>query len=90
MKLVCRVFGFLACASLCPLVAPLSLNVTAIGSQNGASTLECWEMESPFTVSDIPGTNGSALILLGDMTNVSYAVIPPGLDAGYHNTAHPQ
>ncbi|TLD13433.1 uncharacterized protein PgNI_02711 [Pyricularia grisea] len=28
-------------------VAEMRLNVTAIGAQNGASTIECWEVDSP-------------------------------------------
>ncbi|CAN8103336.1 unnamed protein product [Discula destructiva] len=72
------------------MVSPLSLNMTAIGSQNGASTLECWQMDSPFSISDTPGINGSAVVDLGDVANISYIVTPPGLDGGYHNPPHPQ
>lgn len=90
MKHVPLLFGILIWACLQPRATTLSLNITAIGSENGASTLECWEMDTPFSLTDTPGLNGSALVVLGEVTNFSYAVIPPGLDAGYHNTAHPQ
>lgn len=90
MKHIHSVLGFLVWARFQPMVATLGLNVTAIGFQNGASTLECWEMDTPFSLSSTPGINGSATVALGDVTGVSYAVIPPGLDGGYHNTPYPQ
>lgn len=82
--------GFFAWNCFQLTVATLSLNVTAIGYQNGASTLECWEMDTPFYLSETPGIKGSAIVALGDVTSVSYVVTPPGLDGGYHNTPHPQ
>lgn len=71
-------------------MAATSLNITAIGAQNGASTLECWEMEAPFSISTTPGINGSASVVLGEVANLSYIVTPPGLDGGFHNAPYNQ
>lgn len=79
-----------AWACFSAVVVALYLNITAIGAQNGASTLECWEMETPFSTSTTPGINGSASVVLGNVTNLSYTVTPPGLDGGFHNAAYNQ
>lgn len=71
--------------SLLAPVTGLNLNITAVGAQNGASTLECWTMDTPFSLATIPGIAGSASIILGNVTDFTYVVIPPGLDAGLHH-----
>lgn len=48
-------------------VQSLSLNVTAIAATNNASTLECWQMDTPFSISTTSGTAGSASLGLGDV-----------------------
>lgn len=48
-------------------VQALDLNITAIGAANNASTLECWQMTTPFTISSTAGTSGSASLELGDV-----------------------
>lgn len=82
--------GLLAWGCFRPSVIAINLNITAVGAQNGASTLECWEMETPFSISNTPGTNGSAYVVLSDITNLSYLVTPPGLDGGFHNAPYNQ
>lgn len=72
------------------LAAALNLNVTALGAANGASTLECWQLESPFSISSQAGTAGSASLNLGDAANLTYAVIPAGFDGGLHNAPYNQ
>lgn len=74
--------GLLAAAQSC---LALQLNVTAIGARNGSSTLECWQMDAPFVISNQAGTVGSALANLGNVTGLLYSVIPAGFDGGVHN-----
>ncbi|KAK7987187.1 hypothetical protein PG996_006212 [Apiospora saccharicola] len=61
------------------------LNITAIGASAGKSTLECWQLDAPFAVSDTPGTRGSAAANLGNVTNFGFGVIPANFDGGLHN-----
>ncbi|KAI1432029.1 hypothetical protein GGR50DRAFT_633769 [Xylaria sp. CBS 124048] len=71
-------------------VASLKLNVTAIGARHGSSTLECWQLDNPFVVSDEPGTAGSAQVTLGEVANISYSLLPAKFDGGVHNAPHNQ
>lgn len=77
-------------AQLVPFVAALKLNITAISARNGCSTLECWQLDAPFDLSDEPGTAGSAVTRLGNAANVSYSVVPPHFDGGLHAAPHNQ
>lgn len=74
----------LLAALLQPSVA-LQLNITALGAANNASTLECWQMDTPFTISTQQGTSGSAQLGLGNVSTISYSVLPADFDAGVHN-----
>lgn len=65
--------------------ASLKLNVTAIGARHGSSTLECWQMDQPFNTSAQPGTVGSALTQLGNVSTLSYTIFPSLFDVGLHN-----
>lgn len=67
------------------LVQALSLNITAIGAANNASTLECWQMDNPFESAAIPGITGSATAVIGNAANISYTVLPAAFDGGLHN-----
>ncbi|CAJ2508770.1 Uu.00g137960.m01.CDS01 [Anthostomella pinea] len=64
--------------------AQLYLNVTALGAADGASTIECWQVKSPFAVATDAGTPGSAIAQLGNIANMSYLAIPPNFDGGLH------
>ncbi|KAI0169863.1 hypothetical protein GGR52DRAFT_592451 [Hypoxylon sp. FL1284] len=75
----------LALALLLPLASPLKLNVTAIGARDGVSTIECWQMDTPFDTSSQPGTSGTAVSKLGGVSNLTYSIIPSGFDGGVHN-----
>ena len=70
--------------------SPFKLNVTAIGTRDRASTLECWQVDSPFDLSTDPGTAGSAVVALGSVANMSYSIIPSNYDGGVHNAPHNQ
>lgn len=87
-----RLLRFLpiALVQFIPAVASLGFNVTAIGASHGRSTLECWQMDSPFDVSHDEGTAGSAVVALGNTANMSYSVIPPHFDGGLHTAPHNQ
>ena len=66
------------------LATPKFLNLTAISAANGESTLECWQLSAPITVSDTPGTIGTAIQQLGSATNVSYTILPARFNGGTH------
>ncbi|KAI1642225.1 uncharacterized protein F4817DRAFT_362429 [Daldinia loculata] len=68
----------------------LYLNVTAIGARDGSSTLECWQMNVPFKTSSEPGTAGGLVTTLGNVSNVSYSILPPQYDGGLHNAPYVQ
>lgn len=63
----------------------VNLNITAITGSNDASVFECWEIDTPFSIATTPGIAGSAQLVLGSVTNLTYVVIPAGLDGGLHN-----
>lgn len=65
--------------------AALQLNITALGAADQASTLECWQMDTPFSISAQQGTAGSAQLQLGNTSTMSYSVLPAQFDAGVHN-----
>lgn len=85
MRSTTSVAGLLALACLHGAALALTLNITAVGAQNGASTLECWAMEAPFALATTPGIAGSASVSLGNVTNFTYVVTPSGLDGGLHH-----
>ncbi|KAK8109337.1 hypothetical protein PG984_015138 [Apiospora sp. TS-2023a] len=63
----------------------VKLNITAIGAADGKSTLECWQLDAPFIVSNTAGISGTAVAKLGSVTNIDYSVVPPNFDGGLHN-----
>lgn len=66
-----------------------SLNVTAIGAANGASTIECWQF-GPFASSSVPGVGGALTLFLGSTSNATFTVVPGRFDGGLHNAPVPQ
>ncbi|KAI1799470.1 hypothetical protein F4811DRAFT_543738 [Daldinia bambusicola] len=90
MKYNNRSIPRLAFALLLRGAASLRLNITAIGARDGSSTLECWQMNTPFNSSSDPGTAGSLVTDLGGVSNVSYSIIPPGYDGGLHHAPYAQ
>jgi hypothetical protein len=89
MRMVRAISAF-ALPMLLQQVASLKLNVTAIGAQDGSSTLECWQLDHPFVTSNEPGTSGSAQAQLGGVANISYSIIPSNFDGGIHNAPQNQ
>lgn len=70
---------------LAAVASALHFNVTTIAATNGSSTLECWQLKSNLTTSSEAGTTGSLLTALGDVSEMSYTVLPAGFDGGRHN-----
>ncbi|KAI1295734.1 hypothetical protein F5Y03DRAFT_371717 [Xylaria venustula] len=68
----------------------LNLNITAVTASNGSSILECWQLDQPFTTSTEPGISGTALLSLGDVSSLSYTMLPPHFDGGVHNAPRNQ
>ncbi|KAI9456777.1 hypothetical protein F5148DRAFT_984300 [Russula earlei] len=66
-------------------VPPTFLNVTAISAQNGQSVLECWQILPGFTTVTTSSGTTRSILRLGDVTNMSYSVLPPGFNGGLHN-----
>ncbi|KAL9582109.1 MAG: hypothetical protein Q9212_003490 [Teloschistes hypoglaucus] len=68
------------------LSTPTTLNLTTIAANaRNESVLECWQLIAPFSVSNVPGTAGSATAQLGQAQSLSYTLIPPRFDGGLHN-----
>ncbi|KID89007.1 small secreted protein, partial [Metarhizium majus ARSEF 297] len=63
---------------------PSFLNVTAIAGVGGRSVFQCWQLETPFTVSADAGTSGVARANLGDVRDFSYFALPSNYDGGLH------
>ncbi|KAI0467437.1 hypothetical protein F4859DRAFT_244619 [Xylaria cf. heliscus] len=85
-----RLMRMFALPKLVQQAASLKLNVTAIGARDGLSTLECWQLDQPFDTSTEPGTSGSAQAQLGNVSALSYSIIPSNFDGGLHNGPHNQ
>ena len=81
----CLGMFFLCVSEVASAAEATRLNVTAIGASGGKSTLECWQLDAPFAVSDTPGTRGSAAAQLGNVSNLGIAVLPARFDGGLHN-----
>lgn len=65
-------------------VLATKLNVTVVGAANGQSRFECWELDAPFVSSKQPGVVGSHATSLGDVTNITYNVVPANFDSPVH------
>ncbi|KAI1124041.1 hypothetical protein F5Y10DRAFT_39939 [Nemania abortiva] len=87
---IMRAISLFALPMLLQVAASLKLNVTAIGARYGSSTLECWQMDQPFNTSTQPGTSGSAQAPLGNVSSISYSILPSKFDGGIHNAPQNQ
>lgn len=65
-------------------VLSTKLNVTALGTVDGRSRFECWELAAPFVSSTQPGVIGTHTTILGDVSNITYNVAPAGYDSEPH------
>lgn len=66
------------------IAAPSFLNLTAISAANGESTLECWQLSDPFTLSNQAGTAGTAIKQLGNVANATLTILPAKFNGGAH------
>jgi hypothetical protein len=78
-----------ACAASAPSFVPPALNLTAISASNGNSVLECWALPG-FVASTQAGTVGALNLVLGDLANATYTLIPPRFNGGLHKAPAPQ
>ena len=85
-RLLLPILAFLAASA----AAHLRLNITAIGAQDGFSTLECWAVDSPFYTSGDSATVGASVANLGNVSALSWSVVPPGQYVGPHNAPYNQ
>ncbi|KAI0145329.1 hypothetical protein GGR57DRAFT_480452 [Xylariaceae sp. FL1272] len=67
------------------IVQAIFLNITAIAGVNNRSEIQCWQMDTPFSISTDAGTNGVARVDLSDTESLSYLVLPSNYDGGLHN-----
>ena len=65
--------------------APPTLNLTSLGARNGASTIECWQLANPFQTTQQVGVPGTLQLQLGDVSNMSYTIVPPKFYPAPHN-----
>lgn len=69
---------------------PSKLNITAITAVNGISVLQCWQLAGNLAASTGSGTAGAATLSLGEITNITYTVLPAQFDGGLHNAPYVQ
>ncbi|RYP81020.1 hypothetical protein DL770_006010 [Monosporascus sp. CRB-9-2] len=65
-------------------------NITAISARYGNSRIECWQLDSSFDVSTQPGIAGGGVARLGDVSDITYNVIPAQSDGGWHTAPRNQ
>lgn len=78
-----RLFSIVAAATTA-MATGTKLNITAIGTYNNASRFECWELDHPFISSNQSGLVGTRTTLLGDVSNITYNVLPAGFESPLH------
>lgn len=66
------------------------LNITVTGAAFGNSVIQCWQLSAPLITSTQPGTQGSMVAQLGDLSNATYSIIPAGTNGGAHTAPYPQ
>ncbi|KAL8653368.1 MAG: hypothetical protein Q9210_002145 [Variospora velana] len=67
-----------------------NLTLTAISAKNGVSTIERWQLKSPFITASGAGVSGVSFAQLGGSRDANYAVIPPHYDSPAHNAPQMQ
>ncbi|KAI0084839.1 hypothetical protein BDY19DRAFT_909581 [Irpex rosettiformis] len=66
------------------------LEATTLVPKNGTSALECWRFASPLSTSAGAGTAGASTLVIDNLANATYTVIPPRFEGGVHNAPHAQ
>ena len=65
---------------------PHHLNITAVvDAEDGFAEFECWQLTAPFNTYPTVGT----ALSLGDVSNMTYVVLPPRSEEGIHRPPHP-
>jgi xanthine/uracil permease len=84
-------FAALTFSSLISAQAPNASDTTyltapaLVTTPENTTTIQCWRLKYPFTVSTTAGTAGSRAIALGNVTSLGYVIQPPRFDGGLHN-----
>ena len=65
-------------------LAATYLNLTTTAAVNQSSTIEYWQLASPFTTSQERGTQGTLTTSLGNLANGTYNIVAPGTNGGAH------
>ncbi|KAK2759396.1 hypothetical protein FQN54_002874 [Arachnomyces sp. PD_36] len=93
-RLLAPALALLATSTATSVVTPVPterrLNVTAVSAEYGHSTLECWEVDTPYFVSDDPATIGARMANLGNVSTLSWTVAPAGQYVGPHHAPNNQ
>ncbi|KAI1171164.1 hypothetical protein F4777DRAFT_566329 [Nemania sp. FL0916] len=88
MKIINAVRDALLCASLTLAAGPLYFNATAVSSANGQSRFECWQFANELVYTTDTAINKiSATNIMGDATNITYNVVPSGLNTQVFTSA---
>ena len=85
---IISLLALLSCLSC--IFAQQHLNITALSASNGTSTLECWQLTMPLSVSTEAGTKGSVTQSLGQVANATLSYLPAGFNGGTHNAPSAQ
>ena len=80
-----------SCVISCLILAPRfavsvsrHINLTTTAAENGASVLQCWQLDAPFVTSTEKGTAGAMVAQLGNLSNASYSIVAAGSNGGNH------
>ena len=65
-------------------LAATYLNLSTTSAVNQSSTIECWQLASPFTTSKANGTQGTLTTSLGNLANGTYSIVAAGTNEGAH------
>ncbi|KAI1391405.1 uncharacterized protein F4822DRAFT_184795 [Hypoxylon trugodes] len=79
-------FAALSSLLFSPATEHLKLNVTAVSARDGRSTIECWQLDQPF--SWYP--NGAFAASFHSLSSMTYTFVPRGYDTGSVNAPRKQ
>ncbi|KAF2994685.1 hypothetical protein E8E13_002103 [Curvularia kusanoi] len=66
------------------------LTAPALVTVNNCTVIQCWRLTNPFSTSSTPGTVGAQALVLSNVTNFAYTVLPPRFNGGQHTAPAPQ
>ena len=67
------------------------LNLTTIAlSDQGQSVFECWQLSAPSVTVNQQGMVSGTFLPLGDTSNATYSIVPPGVPGNLHKAPNVQ